>query len=198
MGRGCGSLADPKTSGPESSDEGEPEVDTLRTQTRPNARSPRRSAAPTEEGNPPPASPGESSPRVVDATGLVLGRASSLIAKRLLNGERIVVVNAEKAVVVGRREDILRHFQERRARGSVRKGPFYPRQPDRIFRRSVRGMLPFHKSRGRDAFGRVMAYIGVPEEFAKAPRETLEDAKVRPSLRPPLTLADISKLLGVP
>jgi len=30
----------------------------------------------------------------VDATGLVLGRAASLIAKRLLNGETIVVVNA--------------------------------------------------------------------------------------------------------
>ncbi len=48
-----------------------------------------------------PETPSEPAPTVVDASGLILGRAASVIAKRLLNGESIVVVNAEKAVVTG-------------------------------------------------------------------------------------------------
>jgi large subunit ribosomal protein L13 len=133
---------------------------------------------------------------VIDASGLVLGRASSLIAKRLLSGEHIVVVNAEKAVVVGSRPNVLGYYVAAKARGSVRKGPIYPRMPERIFRRTVRGMLPYKRSTGRDAFKRLMTYIGVPEEFKAKHMETLEKAKAIPSLREPMTLYDISKLLG--
>ncbi|MEM2812340.1 MAG: 50S ribosomal protein L13, partial [Candidatus Bathyarchaeia archaeon] len=32
--------------------------------------------------------------RIIDATGLVLGRMASIVAKRLLNGENIIIVNA--------------------------------------------------------------------------------------------------------
>jgi len=35
---------------------------------------------------------------VIDAKDLVLGRMASAVAKRLLNGEKIIIVNAEKAV----------------------------------------------------------------------------------------------------
>jgi len=58
-------------------------------------------------------------PTVVDASGLVLGRAASLIAQRLLAGESIVVVNAEQAVVTGARASVLGHYTAARARGSV-------------------------------------------------------------------------------
>ncbi len=169
---------------------------------RPKARAPAGDVPPAPKAPGPvrPAHPSLSSfpvtPKVIDASGLVLGRAASLIAQRLLKGEHVVVVNAERAVVVGGRESILATYRESRARGSVRKGPFYPRRPDRIFRRTVRGMLPYRHDRGREAFHRIMAYVGVPGEFASLPRETLEPARVRPSLRPPLTLGEISRLLG--
>lgn len=135
-------------------------------------------------------------PKVVDASGLVLGRAASLLAKRLLKGETIVVVNTEKAVVVGGYSNVLELYRTAVARGSVRKGPHYPRRPDRIFRRTVRGMLPFRHSKGREAWSRILTYVGVPEEFKALPRETLETAKARPSLRPPLTLGEISRHVG--
>jgi large subunit ribosomal protein L13 len=138
----------------------------------------------------------EPTPTVVDASGLVLGRAASLIAKRLLKGETIVVVNAEKSVVVGGRAQVLAHYTAARARGSVRSGPHFPRYPDRIFRRTVRGMLPHLKTRGRVAFGRLEVHIGVPDEWKDRSAETLESAKARPQLRPPLTLEEISRLLG--
>ncbi len=133
---------------------------------------------------------------VVDASGLVLGRAASLIAKRLLNGESIVVVNAEKSIVVGARQQVLAHYTAARARGSVRSGPHFPRYPDRIFRRTVRGMLPHLKTRGKVAFRRLEVFIGVPDPWKSHPAESLDGAKARPALRPPMTLEEISRLLG--
>ena len=135
-------------------------------------------------------------PTIVDASGLVLGRAASVIAKRLLNGEQIVVVNAEKAVVTGSRTSVLGFYTANRARGSIRSGPHYPRYPDRIFRRTVRGMLPHLKTRGRQALDRLDVWIGVPPEFAGKTTVSLDRAQARPSLRPPMTLEEISKLLG--
>ncbi len=135
-------------------------------------------------------------PTVVDATGLVLGRAASRIAKRLLGGETIVVVNAEKSVVTGSRTQIIAHYTAARARGSVRSGPHFPRYADRIFRRTVRGMLPHLKTGGKVAFRRLKVHMGVPDEWKNSPLQTIEDAKARPALRPPVTLAEVTVLLG--
>ncbi len=135
-------------------------------------------------------------PTVIDVTGLVVGRAASLIAQRLLRGETIVVLNAEKAVVTGSRAQVLAHYTAERARGSKRTGPHYPRYPDRIFRRSVRGMLPHLKTRGKVAFARLEVHIGVPPTYQGTSAETLAPAKARPSTRPPITLEAITRLLG--
>ncbi len=134
--------------------------------------------------------------RVIDVSGLVLGRASTVIAKRLLAGETLAIVNAEKAVVLGKRSVVLSQYRAAEARGSVRKGPHFPRTPERILRRCVRGMLPYKRSTGREAFRRLRTYIGVPEEFTSAKAEVIEVAKPRPALTPPLTLLEISRHLG--
>ena len=126
----------------------------------------------------------------------MVGRAASLIAQRLLAGESIVVVNAEKSVVTGSRPMVLEHYRAARARGSKRTGPHFPRYPDRIFRRTVRGMLPHLKTRGKIAFRRLEVHIGIPPSYAGVPRATLEPAKARPSVRPPLSLEAITRLLG--
>jgi len=133
---------------------------------------------------------------VVDVSGLILGRAASAIAQRLLKGESIVVVNAEKSVVTGSRQNVLAFYTANRARGSKRTGPHYPRYPDRIFRRTVRGMLPHLKTRGKEALDRLDVYIGVPATVSAAPRQSIDVARSRPSLRAPLTLEEITRLLG--
>jgi large subunit ribosomal protein L13 len=135
-------------------------------------------------------------PTVVDATGLVLGRAASLIAQRLLAGERIAVVNAEKCVITGSRSQVVAHYTEARARGSVRSGPHFPRYADRIFRRTVRGMLPHLKTRGKVAYARLEVHLGVPDALQGATKQTLDGAKARPALRPPVTLGEVTVLLG--
>ena len=133
---------------------------------------------------------------MVDASGLVLGRAASVIAKRLLSGESIVVVHAERSVVTGNRASVIGTYVAARARGSVRSGPHFPRYPDRIFRRTVRGMLPHLKTRGKVALGRLEVHIGVPPELSGTPTQTIAQAKARPALQPPMTLEEITRLLG--
>jgi LSU ribosomal protein L13P len=42
------------------------------------------------------------------------------------------------------------------------RGPKYPKTPDRLFKRMVRGMLPKEKAMGREALKRLYVYIGTP------------------------------------
>ena len=105
---------------------------------------------------------------VVDATDQILGRLASVVAKQLLMGERVVILNAEKALISGRRTSIIRAAKqrlERRTRGSKAKGPKHPRRPDGIVRRTVRGMLPWDKPRGHTAYKRLRVFIGVPVDY---------------------------------
>ncbi|MHB9286381.1 50S ribosomal protein L13 [Halobacteriales archaeon Cl-PHB] len=129
---------------------------------------------------------------VVDARDCILGRVASKVSERALDGERVAVVNAERAVITGRREDVLETFQKRRELGSDR-GPMYPKQPDRIFKRSIRGMLPHKKPRGREAFENVRVYMGNPYDDA----EVLDDTSLdRLSNIKFVSLGDVSEALG--
>ncbi len=132
---------------------------------------------------------------VIDASGLILGRLSANVAKRLLNGEEIVIVNAEKAIITGGKEDIIAHFRHRRDVGGDRKGPHYPRTPHMMLKRSVRGMLPFYKPRGRAAYKRLLVHISVPKEFKGKKFESIEGASELSTQRY-MALGDVSKVLG--
>ena len=100
---------------------------------------------------------------VVDARDCILGRVASKVAERALDGERIAVVNAERAVITGNEEDIMEVYRKRDEVGSDR-GPHFPKRPDRMFKRSIRGMLPYKTTRGREAFENVRVYVGNPYE----------------------------------
>jgi len=132
---------------------------------------------------------------VIDASGQVLGRFSSVVAKRLLEGEDIIVVNAEKALVTGSRESIFEEFEWRRDVGSQRKGPYYPRTPDRILKRAVRGMLPHKRPRGMDALRKLKVFIALPEEYADKKLERIAEASQVTS-ESFVTLEEIAKHLG--
>ncbi|OGS48459.1 MAG: 50S ribosomal protein L13 [Euryarchaeota archaeon RBG_16_68_13] len=137
---------------------------------------------------------------VIDATGHVVGRLASVVAKRLLNGEEIVVVNAEKAIVTGRRSVVLGEYTKRRRRGSTTSrmrgiGPFYPRKPDMMLRRTISRMVPHQQARGREALGRLRVYIDVPERFKGQSFEIIEVAK-RPLQGPVLSLGEVARHLG--
>ena len=126
---------------------------------------------------------------------MIVGRLASIVAKELLNGEEIVIVNAEKAVITGNKDFIIKKYFERRNIGSVRKGPYYPKMPDKILKRTIRGMLPMKKSKGKSAYKRLKVYMGTPPQFKDKEFTNFEDAKNK-KLKGFITLKDLSVQLG--
>ena len=51
-------------------------------------------------------------PTVVDATNHIAGRLASNVAKLLLQGQRVTVVNCEKIMMSGKRETQIREYRE--------------------------------------------------------------------------------------
>jgi large subunit ribosomal protein L13 len=98
---------------------------------------------------------------VVDARDCIVGRVASEVAQRALDGERVAVVNAERAVITGNESDTMATYRKRVDVGSDR-GPYYPKRPDGIFKRAIRGMVPHKKPRGREALENVRVYVGNP------------------------------------
>jgi len=133
---------------------------------------------------------------VIDASGLILGRMASVVAKRLLLGESIVIVNAEKATISGRRLSRVREARAFLDVGHLRKGPFHPRRPDRIVRRTVRGMLPHRLPKGQVALKRLRVFLGVPLEFKDVPFQTISEADVNRLKCPYVTVGEFAKEIG--
>lgn len=134
---------------------------------------------------------------VIDADGLLLGRMASIVAQRALAGEEIAIVNAEKAIISGSRAQVIEHYTTKRERGSREGGPFFPRRPDHIVKRTIRGMLPYKRERGIAAFKRIKTYVGVPTQFVGMETETLESAHISRLSSPRyVTVGAISTNLG--
>jgi len=133
---------------------------------------------------------------VIDADGLILGRLASNISKRLLSGEDVIIVNAEKSVISGSKVSIVGEYKDLMDKGSKEKGPHFPKRPDRILKRTIRGMLPYKQKRGRDAYSRLRVYIGVPNELQDKPLETIENAKATRLSTRYIRLGELSQKLG--
>jgi large subunit ribosomal protein L13 len=130
---------------------------------------------------------------VVDGTGCILGRVASQVAERALDGEAVAVVNAERLVVTGDEADVVGRYRKRTELGSDR-GPYYPKRPDGIAKRAIRGMLPHTTKRGREALERVRVYVGSPYD---EDGERLDDTTLdRLSNTRFVELGDVSEQIG--
>jgi large subunit ribosomal protein L13 len=87
-------------------------------------------------------------------------------------------------------------MQQKKRRGKVIHGPFYPRRADLIFKRTVRGMLPWDRPIGRDAYRKLKVYVGVPKEFEASEKVKFEGATGRFSRDKYVTLSEVSAFLG--
>ncbi|MFB0500341.1 MAG: 50S ribosomal protein L13 [Candidatus Hadarchaeaceae archaeon] len=137
---------------------------------------------------------------IIDGKDLVLGRLASFAAKRLLEGEHVTVVNSEQVVISGRKEatfDVYDAWLEVRNLTNPRKGPFHLKRPEELVRRTIRGMLPFDKPKGRAAYRCLRVYIGVPRELASKEIQTLPEASLeRLGTRRFIRIEALSKHLG--
>jgi large subunit ribosomal protein L13Ae len=94
---------------------------------------------------------------VVDGKDHILGRLASYVAKELINGQRIVVVRAERIILSGslfRRRVQFTEFLHKRMLHNPRRALQHYKSPSRIFWKAVRGMLPHKTPRGAAALGR--------------------------------------------
>ena len=135
---------------------------------------------------------------ILDATDLILGRMAAYVAKKALLGEKIDIVNCEKAVITGNKKQILEKYKQRRQLGrNPYKGPCYPRASDRIVRRAIRGMLPYKKEKGEKAFKSIMCYVGIPSKLKDKKLETLPRVNVSKLKNYKyITVGEIAKHLG--
>ena len=111
---------------------------------------------------------------VVDAEGQVLGRLASRIARILTGkdkpsyaafldtGDHVIVVNAEKVVLTGAKEQAKVYFRHSGYPGGIRESraeEIRSKHPERLLESAVRGMLPKNRV-GRAQFRKLKVYRG--------------------------------------
>lgn len=134
-----------------------------------------------------------------DANGVVLGRLASAAAKALYSNKRVVVINAEHAIISGNRKNILKHYKARmdlKDKANPEHSPYWPRRPDLLVKRIIRGMLPYKDPSGRAAYHRLRVFIGVPTEYNAAKRTPLAKKDLSALYVRHITVKDLSKTLG--
>ncbi|MCC7572892.1 MAG: 50S ribosomal protein L13 [Candidatus Methanofastidiosum sp.] len=105
---------------------------------------------------------------IIDGKDQILGRMASVAAKKLLEGEEIYIVNAEEVIITGNRDYFFDLYKKRAQFKDIAnplRGSFFPKRSDRIVRRAVRGMLPWKKDKGRQAYKKLKVYVGIPEDL---------------------------------
>lgn len=134
---------------------------------------------------------------VIDGKNAVLGRLSSTVAEKIMAGEEIVVVNCENIIITGDRDKVFAAYKAKVDRGECksRKGPFYPRRADLLFKRCVRGMIPWTSTSGRNAYRRLHVFVGVPKQFADA-ELVVEEQAMKKITGKYTTLGAVAKFLG--
>ena len=135
---------------------------------------------------------------VIDASNLLLGRLSSIVAKQLLLGKYVTIVNSEKAVISGSRKSIIKKAKDRlktKTHGAQSKAPIHPRRPEGIVRRAVRGMISYNKPKGRTAYRRLKVYLDIPEDLSAQRVISLPEAKARKGTIG-LTINEVARNIG--
>lgn len=134
---------------------------------------------------------------IIDATDSILGRVASFAAKKALSGEKVDIINCENAVITGNKKQILRRFKQKKDMGIPLKGPYYPRTPEMIVRRTIRGMLPYKKGRGKKAYEIIKCYAGIPEKLKNEKAEIIKNANIsKLSNLKYVKIKQISRFLG--
>jgi len=129
---------------------------------------------------------------VYDGSEAVFGRLASVVAKDLLKGNSVDIINCEKIIISGDKRLLAKRILTKREMGSGGsiKGPKYPRVSDRLVKRMIRGMLPRDRMKGQDAYRRLKCYIGV-ENISEGVEVIKLDHKK------PMKFATIKEIVGM-
>lgn len=149
---------------------------------------------------PNPHADGTDRPIVVDASNHVAGRLSSLVAKMLLKGNRISLVNCERIMISGTRSNTIHEYRQFLKINSIinpKHGPVHYRRPDTVITKMIRGMLPFEKKpSGKTSHKRLRAYVGSPKELKPFKKVQFEKAMIRRSASSYTTMGELCRVIG--
>jgi large subunit ribosomal protein L13 len=128
---------------------------------------------------------------VIDAKGLVVGRLATIIAMRLRgkhkasftphidDGDNVIVVNADKVVLTGRKRDQKMYYHHTGFIGGIKersaKFILEGRFPERIVEKAVERMLP-RGTLGRQQLANLRVYKGADHPHAAQNPTTLDVA----------------------
>ena len=129
---------------------------------------------------------------IFDGKGVILGRLGTQVAKELLKGNEVIVINSGGVVVSGSKEVVVKRIiqKQQMGRGGSMKGPKYPKVADRLLKRMIRGMLPWDRAKGKEAYKRLRCFVGngtVKEEELKNTRKLNQ--------KKPLKSADMNEIV---
>ena len=129
---------------------------------------------------------------IYDGTDAVFGRLASVVAKDLLKGNSVDVINCNDIIISGDKKLLAKKILAKREMGSGGsiKGPKYPRVADRLVKRMIRGMLPRDRMKGQDAYRRLKCYVGT---------ENLEEGAevIKLNHKKPMKFATIKEIVGL-
>ncbi|MEK6937399.1 MAG: 50S ribosomal protein L13 [Nanoarchaeota archaeon] len=111
---------------------------------------------------------------IIDAKDSIMGRVATYAAKQALLGQEVIIINVEKAVISGSKENVIKKYLWRDNLGEPFAGPFMPKIPMKFFKRVIRGMISYKKERGKLAYKRIKCYPGNPKNVQGI---SLENAK---------------------
>eukprot|EP01127_Copromyxa_protea_P007876 TRINITY_DN178_c0_g1_i2.p1 TRINITY_DN178_c0_g1~~TRINITY_DN178_c0_g1_i2.p1 ORF type:complete len:190 (-),score=48.96 TRINITY_DN178_c0_g1_i2:48-617(-) len=134
---------------------------------------------------------------VIDCRGHLLGRLASVVAKQLLEGQKIVAVRCEGLNISGKfirnKYKFLIYLRKKTAT-NPKKGPFHFRAPAMIFWKTVRGMLPHRIDRGARALRRLKVFDGIPPPYDTVKKMVVPSALRVLRLKPQRPYTDLGRL----
>ena len=125
---------------------------------------------------------------VIDAAGKPLGRVATLAATYLRGkhkptytphidcGDNIIIINVEKVVLTGNKEDKKIYYNHSMYQGGLRERTakeMRDRYPEEMMERAVKGMLP-HNRLGRQMYKKLFVYAGENHKHEAQKPEVLE------------------------
>ncbi len=136
---------------------------------------------------------------IINAENQILGRMATNVVRLLKEGKKVVIVNAEKAVISGTRNRVIAGykllFSLRTLFNPEKQGVRRPRSPINIVKRTIRGMLP-NTPKGRKMLKNVKVYIGVPQQYNGKNLISFPDADVKRLKGKYITVGELAKEMG--
>ncbi len=110
---------------------------------------------------------------IIDGKHAIMGRLASYVAKQSLLGKKVIILNSDEVIIMGNKKDIVKRYLIKVSRGgSSLKGPKMERNPERILKRAIRGMVSHKEGRGREAMKRIICYNTIPKEYENSKKVT--------------------------